>query len=110
MTRHYYGDYYADKNRYFSELPPEERRRYFQDVVSDVSQGARPVGDSITNFTNYPGVEQFTVDVDNYSVVDGKYLYFDLPYTPSLLQLALTGARCRCSFPASDPEYHPRGD
>jgi hypothetical protein len=86
VTRHYYGDYYDAKNRFFSELPPEERRRYYQDIVSGVSQGARPVGDLVTRFDTYPGLEQFTVDVDNYSVVDGKYLYFDLPYTPSLLQ------------------------
>jgi hypothetical protein len=84
VTRHYYGDYYAGKNRYFSELPPEERRRYYQEIVSQVAQGARPVGDLKTRFDTYPGLEQFTVDVDNYSVVDGKYLYFDLPFTPSL--------------------------
>lgn len=86
VTRHYYGDYFDSKNRFFSELPPEERRRYYQDVVSAVSQGAHPVGDLVTHFDTYPGLEQFTVDVDNYGVVDGKYLYFDLPYTPSLLQ------------------------
>jgi hypothetical protein len=84
VTRHYYGSYYAGKNRYFSELPPEERRRYYQEIVSDVAQGAQPVGDLKTQFDTYPGLEQFTVDVDNYSVVDGKYLYFDLPFTPSL--------------------------
>jgi transglutaminase-like putative cysteine protease len=86
VTRRYYGENYDEKNHYFSELPPEERRRYFQDVVSAVSQGARPVGDLTTDFKTYPGVEQFTVDVDNYTVVDGKYLYFDLPFTPSLIQ------------------------
>jgi len=43
------------------------------------------VGDLKTQFDVYPGVEEFTVDVDNYSVVDGKYLYFDLPFTPSLI-------------------------
>jgi transglutaminase-like putative cysteine protease len=85
VTRHYYGEYYAGKNRYFSELPPEERRRYYQEIVSQVAQGARPVGDLKTDFDTYPGLEQFTVQVDNYSVVDGKYLYFDLPFTPSLL-------------------------
>jgi transglutaminase-like putative cysteine protease len=84
VTRHYYGSYYSGKNQYFSELPPEERRRYFQEIVSDVAQGAKPVGDLKTDFDSYPGLEQFTVDVDNYSVVDGKYLYFDLPFTPSL--------------------------
>lgn len=85
VARHYYGDYYGGKNRYFSELPPEERRRYYQDIVSAVAQGARPVGDLVTRFDVYPGLEQFTVDVDNYGVVDGKYLYFDLPFTPTIL-------------------------
>ena len=84
VTRHYYGEYFAGKNRYFSELPPEERRRYHQEIVSQVAQGARPVGDLTTQFDTYPGLEQFTVEVDNYSVVDGNYLYFDLPFTPSL--------------------------
>src|SRR5207249_8977914 len=72
------------KNRYFSELPPEERKRYHQEIVSDVAQGARPVGDLTTTFGTYPGVEQFTVEVDHFSVVDGRYSYFDLPFTPSL--------------------------
>jgi transglutaminase-like putative cysteine protease len=84
VTRHYFGDNYNAQDRYFSELPPEERKRYFQEVVSNLAQGARPVGDLVTKFDAYPGVEQFTVEIDNYGVVDGKYLYFDLPFTPSL--------------------------
>ncbi|HUD48530.1 MAG TPA: DUF3857 domain-containing protein [Candidatus Baltobacteraceae bacterium] len=84
VTRRYYGDNYNEKNRYFSELPPEERRRYFQEIVSGLAQGARAVGDLTTHFDTYPGVEQFTADVDNYSVLDGNYFYFDLPFTPSL--------------------------
>jgi transglutaminase-like putative cysteine protease len=84
VTRRYYGANYNDKNRYFSELPPEERRRYFQEIVSGLAQGARAVGDLTTRFDTYPGVEQFTADVDNYSVLDGNYFYFDLPFTPSL--------------------------
>ncbi len=84
VARHYFGGNYNAKNRYFSELPPEERKRYYQEVVSNVAQGARPVGDLVTKFDAYPGVEQFTVDIDNYGVVDGKFLYFDLPFTPWL--------------------------
>jgi hypothetical protein len=84
VTRRYYGGDYNEKNRYFSELPPEERRRYFQEIVSGLAQGAHAVGDLTTRFDAYPGLEQFTADVDNYSVVDGGYLYFDLPFTPSL--------------------------
>lgn len=84
VARHYYGANYNRKNRYFSELPPEERRRYYQEVVSNMAQGARPLSDLTTKFDTYPGLEQFTVMIDNYSVVDGPYLYFDLPFTPSL--------------------------
>jgi transglutaminase-like putative cysteine protease len=85
VTRRYFGAEYNGKNRYFSELPPEERRRYFQEIVSDLAQGARAVGDLTTHFDTYPGLEQFTADVDNYSVLDGSYFYFDLPFTPSLM-------------------------
>jgi transglutaminase-like putative cysteine protease len=84
ITRQYYGQHYNGKNRYFSELPPEERKRYFQEIVSEVAQGAKPIGDLKTKFDTYPGLEQYTVEVDNYSVVDGKYSYFDLPFTPSM--------------------------
>jgi hypothetical protein len=80
----YYGEHYNEQNQYFSELPPEERNRYYQKAVSDVAQGARPVGDLTTKFDTYPGREEFTVDIDNYAVVDGKYLYFDSPSKPTL--------------------------
>ena len=84
ITRHFYGSEYGTRNRFFSELPPEERRRYFQERVSEVVQGARPVSDLTTKFDSYPGVESFTVEMDSYSVADGRYFYFDLPFTPSL--------------------------
>ncbi|MGO8696910.1 MAG: DUF3857 domain-containing protein [Limisphaerales bacterium] len=85
VTRQYYGDNYNYKHRFFAELPPEERRRYYQELVSAVAQGAHPVGDLKTEFDTYPGIEHFTVEVDNYSVVDGNYFYFDLPFKPLLL-------------------------
>ncbi len=83
ITHDYYGGDYNEKNQYFSELPPEERNRYYQKIVSEVAQGARPVGDLTTRFDTYPGREEFTVDIDNYAVVDGKYFYFDLPSAPA---------------------------
>src|SRR5262249_49357972 len=50
ISRRYYGTEYNGKHRFFAELPPEERRRYFQEIVSGVAQGARPVGDLATDF------------------------------------------------------------
>jgi hypothetical protein len=85
VSRQYYGTTYNGKNRFFAELPPEERRRYYQELVSAMAQGARPVGDLVTKFDCYPGTEEFTVDIDRYSVVDKNYLYFDLPFTPALM-------------------------
>jgi hypothetical protein len=87
IAHQYYGANYNAKKRYFMELPPEERRRYHQEIVSAVAQGARPIGGLTTKFDTYPGVEQFAVEIDNYTVVDGKYSYFDLPFTPSLMPI-----------------------
>jgi transglutaminase-like putative cysteine protease len=85
VATRYYGESYDRKRRYFAELPPEERQRYFQEIVSRLAQGARPEGGLTSDFASYPGLEQYTVDLDNYAVADGKYLCFDLPFAPSLL-------------------------
>jgi transglutaminase-like putative cysteine protease len=84
VSRWFYGQNYNDDNEFFSELPPEEREHYFQEAVSRVAQGARAVSDLTTKFDTYPGLEQFTVKLDHYGVLDGKYLYFNLPFTPTL--------------------------
>jgi len=82
-----YGQLYNAKKRYFSELTPEDRQRYFQGLVAAVAQGARPVGELSTSFEGYPGVVKYTVAVDDFAVVDGDYLYFNLPYAPALFRL-----------------------
>lgn len=79
ITRRFFGADYGLRKKFFTELPPEERNRYYQQVVASVSQGARPVGALMTSFDGYPGVESFTVDVNTYAIHDGHYLYFDLP-------------------------------
>jgi transglutaminase-like putative cysteine protease len=84
ISRWFYGQTYNDNNEFFSELPPEEREHYFQEAVSRVAQGARPVSDLTTKFDAYPGLERFTVKMDNFAVADGKYFYFNLPFTASL--------------------------
>jgi len=84
ISRWFYGQTYNDNNEFFSELPPEERQHYFQEAVTRVAQGARPVSDLTTKFDAYPGLERFTVQLDNFAVADGKYFYFNLPFTGSL--------------------------
>ena len=50
-----------------------------------MAQGARPVGNLTTAFDTYPGLEQFSVIIDNYGIADGNYFYFNLPSIPPLL-------------------------
>jgi transglutaminase-like putative cysteine protease len=88
VSKYFYGQDYNSGHKYFAELPPEERNHYFQEAVSRVAQGARAVGDLTTRFDTYPGLEEFTVELDNYGVVDGNYLYFNLPFTLSFLDTA----------------------
>jgi transglutaminase-like putative cysteine protease len=84
VSRWFYGQNFNDNHEFFAELPPEERNHYFQEAVSRVAQGARAASDLTTKFDTYPGLEQFTVELDHYGVLDGKYLYFNLPFTPTL--------------------------
>lgn len=84
ISRWFYGQNYNDSKEFFSELPPEQRDQYFQEAVSRVGQGAQPVGGLTTKFETYPGLERFTVQMDNYAVADGKYYYFNLPFTGTL--------------------------
>jgi hypothetical protein len=46
----------------------------------------------VTRFDTYPGVVEFTVDVNRYGVANDKCLYFTLPFPPRLFQ---TGANRR---------------
>lgn len=85
LRREYFGNGYNQKKKFFSEVTPGDRQRYFQTQVSGVAQGARPVGDLQTRFDGYPGIEEFAVEVDRYAIADGKFEYFPLPLTPELV-------------------------
>lgn len=85
IVRDYYGTSFAAENWNLAQMRPEEKARYFQELVSAVAQDAKPVGGLATDFDTYPGRESFTVKVDHYAVSDGRFLYFDLPGAPRFL-------------------------
>ncbi|NQU42726.1 DUF3857 domain-containing protein [bacterium] len=78
-SRFYFGMDFGAKNRQFAEMPPEERNRYYQEAVAAVSQSASAVSDLETDFSAYPGVENFTVRVERLAVRNDGYVYFSLP-------------------------------
>ncbi|MBL7076177.1 MAG: DUF3857 and transglutaminase domain-containing protein [Kiritimatiellae bacterium] len=78
-TRAYYGMAFGATRRMYEEMPPEERRRHFMELVASISQSAKAQGDLDTDFDTYPGFRSFTVDIPRYAVRDGNYLYVTLP-------------------------------
>ena len=109
ISTHFYGGNYNRDHKYFAELPPEERNHYFQEAVSRVAQGARAVGNLTTEFDTYPGLEEFTVDLDDYGVVDGKYFYFNLPFTPPFFAVT-AGQRSLPLFVSNETEEIVRAE
>jgi hypothetical protein len=77
-TRKVYGTSFSSFHRRYVEMPPEERRRHYQEMVAGISQAAKARSLLITRY-DYPGIEEFTVDIDRYAVVDDRYYYFTLP-------------------------------
>ena len=77
--RSYYGTSYAYWKKKYTEMPVEKRRRYFQELVSNISESAIPSKKLKTDFSSYPGTEEFAVTVDNFGVAEKKFLYIKLP-------------------------------
>jgi len=80
VERRYWGQTFAWMNKVFSELTPEKRRRYHEELIAVLRLGARPVGSYITDFDGYPGVERFTVEVDDFAARQDGVVALDLPF------------------------------
>ena len=75
----YYGNAFAEFHKQFSEMPPEKRRRYIQEQINDLSRGAKLDGKYIIDDNTYPGIEEFSVRVDDYATRQDNFLYLQLP-------------------------------
>jgi hypothetical protein len=82
----YYGNNFASFSKQLSEMQPEERKRHHEQIVSSISQGAKPAGEYITRCGQYPGVEEVSVQVDSYAVRQGRYLYLKVPGLVNILE------------------------
>jgi transglutaminase-like putative cysteine protease len=79
MIQKNYGEWFGARRKLFAEMPPEERNRFYQEMVGEISQAAVADSDLVTDFDSYPGVESFSVRAEKYAVHDGDFLYFELP-------------------------------
>jgi hypothetical protein len=78
-TRKLYGQEFASFSKKFREMPPEERSRHHEQLVSAQSQAAVAQGEYITDYNSYPGVEEFSLNAASYATRQDKYLYLSLP-------------------------------
>ena len=84
-TRRFFGTDFGREKKFFDELPPEKRRRYFLKLVTAISKAAKAEGDLVTDFARYPAIESFTARVDRFAVRDERHLYLKLPVSLSAL-------------------------
>ncbi|OPL14079.1 MAG: hypothetical protein AVO34_06165 [Firmicutes bacterium ML8_F2] len=74
----YYGNEFAEFHKLFSQMPPEKRRRYFQEQVTALSRGAKLLGKYLVDYDTYPGKEEFSVRVKEYAIRQDDFLYLKL--------------------------------
>ncbi|MDA0991619.1 MAG: DUF3857 and transglutaminase domain-containing protein, partial [Verrucomicrobia bacterium] len=102
VTRRYYGEAFGQENRRFAEMRPEERDRYFQELVADLAQSAEPVSVLTTDFSGYPGWVRFSVRIPSYAVCDGNLMYLTLPTSLERLLTLRADTRSLPLFLASE--------
>ncbi len=102
-TRTLYGQDFASFNKRFREMPPEERSRHHQELVSAISKQAVAQGEYRTDYQSYPGIEEFSLSAQAYATRQGTYLYLDLPGLVGSLEGVNTEMRKNPIFRSS---YH----
>jgi hypothetical protein len=72
------GTEFQEFHKEFIQFTPEEQRREYQKMLSQISQSAEAASDLQTSFA-YPGQMQFAARLSAYAVRDGDRMYFNLP-------------------------------
>ena len=74
-----YGTGYGSFRKGYKEMPPEEQRRRFQEIVSSISKAAVAESPYMVSCDTYPAVEEFTVSVPSYAVRQDDRLSLFIP-------------------------------
>ena len=82
------GNDYGKMKKFFAELTPEKKRRYYQELVGGFSRAAEAEGELTSDFSGYPGLVQFAMKIPDYAVPAGEYLYFFRPAADPVFKLS----------------------
>ncbi|HJO95148.1 MAG TPA: hypothetical protein QF753_17260, partial [Victivallales bacterium] len=91
ITKKYYGNYFSLNNRKFAFMRLEEKERYYKEKISEISQSSIPITKLFTDFTVYPGIEKYKINIKNFSIINDNYYYFNnFTKLKNILNLGLT--------------------
>ena len=76
----YYGSYFENANRRYTELTPELKKRHFMELAAQISRAAEITGTPETDFCSYPGEVSYTLHCPGFTASSGAYREFDLPF------------------------------
>ncbi len=99
LSESFYGAAYAAANRLFARQTPEERRRYCANAAAALAQDAKQVTFE-TDFSGYPGIVRQEVEIPNFWLRSGDFVYLTLPDGGAGGLLRTAGVRTL-------PYYHP---
>jgi len=105
LTKRFHGLAHQEFAEKYREITPEDRKRDFQGLVSEISQNASAQGELVTDFT-YPGTLKYTVKAPHYGVKSGSGLYFDLPGMPQQWVATDSNTRQRALLVTGDIRSH----
>ena len=77
ITKKLFGNNFGYENRLISLLTPEDKARFYKELISKISQSAFSVDDLKCDFSTYPGTETFKIKVPDYCVKEGDFVYFN---------------------------------
>lgn len=82
-----YGMAFGVEHKRFAEMTPEELRRYHQELIALLSQGAETNSALAADFSRYPGAIEYAVRLPRYAVADAGFLYGTFPeFVDSVLE------------------------
>jgi len=77
--RKLFGSDYSSFKKFIKEMPPEQKNRYHQELIAQISQSASSYGSYTTYVDSYPAIEEFSARVEKFATKQGSYLYFLVP-------------------------------
>ena len=85
VTNWFFGTKAGVFRKQYQEMLPEDRRRHHLELVGMISKSAKPSSELLTETGSYPCFRTFTVDAENYAVVEDGALTLLIPEVASAI-------------------------